>query len=169
MTSVYPLAKTSARGDTVVVGVGGMAVLRSSRGRLVTYALGSCVAVAVHDREAGIGGMAHIQLPSSALVQGGEAEPARYADLAMPMLFAEIERLGAVRTRLRVTLAGGADGACDVFAIARRNLTAVRRWLWRTGIMVAGEDTGSHGPRTMILAMADGTTLVQTPEHTVQL
>jgi chemotaxis protein CheD len=147
------------------VAMGELAVLRARHGRLVTYALGSCVGLALHDAVAGIGGMAHVQLPSSRLAgdqAAAQARPGRYADLGLPLLFAELVARGALARRMRVTIAGGANTTLgtDVFAIGERNLTAVRKWLWQTGLLVAGEATGGGMPRTMTLDLATGGTWI---------
>ena len=95
----------------------------------LTTILGSCVAVCLFDREAGVGGMNHFLLPS------GTPASARYADSAMPALVERVLGLGASRARLRAKLFGG---ACVVEALranhplGARNLAAAREWLrWR--------------------------------------
>ena len=40
-------------------------VVAKGDGALVAPALGSCVAIALHDPTAGVGGLAHVLLPSS--------------------------------------------------------------------------------------------------------
>ena len=52
-------------------------------------------------------------------------------------------RCGALTGRLRIAIAGGAapgQSGTDFFAIGKRNLTAVRKWLWQSGLLVAGEE-----------------------------
>ena len=156
------------------VAMGELAVLRAKHGRLVTYALGSCVGVALVDLTAGVGGMAHVQLPNSRLAAdqaAAKARPGRYADLGLPLLFTELLARGAERRRLRVTIAGGANTTLgtDIFAIGERNITAVRKWLWQTGLLVAGEATGGGMPRTMTLDLANGGTLIASQGKVTQL
>ncbi len=44
---------------------------------LVTLGLGSCVAVALHDAQAGVGGLAHVMLPSLSLSRAS-SNPGRF-------------------------------------------------------------------------------------------
>ncbi|HWB53457.1 MAG TPA: hypothetical protein VG722_04665, partial [Tepidisphaeraceae bacterium] len=50
---------------TVVVGVSDAKTSSSKEDMLITYALGSCIGVALYDVKTGVGGMLHYQLPSS--------------------------------------------------------------------------------------------------------
>jgi len=51
----------------VIVGVGDCRVSNDPESMLVTYALGSCIAVMIHDSIAGVGGLLHFMLPESSL------------------------------------------------------------------------------------------------------
>ena len=101
---------------------------------LVTYALGSCIAVAIWDPLARVAGLLHFMLPDSAIdrVSGGNEAPFRYADTGTPKLFRSAYEHGADKRRLIVRLAGGAAVFNDagIFNIGHRNLTAVRKILW---------------------------------------
>ena len=76
------------------------------RSRLVTIGLGSCVAIAIHDRAAKVGGLAHVLLPDAALGRGVENR-ARYASTAVPLLLDEMKAIGATGP-FAASLAGGA-------------------------------------------------------------
>lgn len=143
----------------------GMAELRVSGAagdRLVTHALGSCLGVAVYDPVAGVGGLLHVMLPLSALdATRARANPALFVDTGVPALFRACYRLGAVKTRMVVKVAGGAAagpaGAPDQFQIGKRNLLTLRKLLWKNGVLVEAQDVGGHQlSRTMYLALADG-------------
>ena len=84
--------------------------------------------------------------------------PYMFADTGIPLLFDEAYHLGAERRRLVVRVAGGAqlmdeDG---VFNIGRRNHLALRKILWKKGMMVHGEDIGGMDARTVRLEVASG-------------
>lgn len=151
---------------TLVIGLGGLEVVRTGRGVLVTYALGSCIGVSVHDPVARVGGMVHLQLANSRDASDpveAQANPGRYVDLGLPLLIATAARCGALASRLRIAIAGGAApglSGSDYFAIGKRNLTAVRKWLWQSGLLVTGEDVGGDQPRTMKLDLATGETVI---------
>lgn len=131
---------------------------------LATYSLGSCVGVTIYDPLAHVGGLLHIQLPSSDLDPGRAAtRPAMFADTGLPNMVREAEALGARRTRMKVKIAGAAQILDDkgVFNIGRRNHAAVRKALWQLGLLIAAEDIGGDSPRTLFLHVADGTVLMK--------
>src|ERR671920_606421 len=62
--------------------------------RLATIGLGSCVAIAIHDAAARIGGLAHILLPSESLSRD-TSNAAKFPGTVVPVLVAELKRLGS--------------------------------------------------------------------------
>jgi chemotaxis protein CheD len=143
----------------VVVGIADCQLSKSPDQVLVTYALGSCIAVAIHDPVAGVGGLLHYMLPESAisLAKAGE-NPYMFADTGIPLLFRRAYEYGAEKRRLVVRVAGGAqvmdrDG---VFNIGKRNYLALRKILWKAGVLVQGEEVGGHDSRTVRLEVGTG-------------
>jgi chemotaxis protein CheD len=151
---------------TVVVGIGDCKVTDEPV-EMVTYALGSCIAVVIWDPVARVGGLLHFMLPESAVDRDtqGRANPYRYADTGTPLLFRAAYEKGAEKGRLVVRLAGGANvvDAGGVFNIGRRNYAAVRKILWKAGVLVHGEDVGGAVSRTVRLEVATGRCTVITP------
>jgi len=129
---------------------------------LVTYALGSCVGVALYDPWGHIGGLSHVMLPSSSLrTAGGIDDRMKYADTAIPDLAGELERMGARRGSLVAKLIGGANmfnlkGSSFVDTIGERNVAAARSELMRLGIPIVAEDVGSNYGRTVFFQLDDG-------------
>jgi chemotaxis protein CheD len=150
----------------VVVGIGDCKVTDEPV-EMVTYALGSCIAVVIWDPVARVGGLLHFMLPESAVDRDtqGRANPYRYADTGTPLLFRAAYEKGAEKRRLVVRLAGGANvvDAGGVFNIGRRNYAAVRKILWKAGVLVHGEDVGGAVSRTVRLEVATGRCTVSTP------
>lgn len=156
----------SARPDQVV-GIAEMRLAADPQVTLVTYALGSCLGIAVHDPVAGIGGLLHVMLPSS------EIDPARaldnpymFVDTGVPEMFRACYRAGAVKERMIVKVAGGSFAApneeTDHFQIGKRNALTLRKLLWKNGVIVRAEDVG--GPRTsrhMTLHVGTGDVIVK--------
>ena len=120
---------------------------------LVARGLGSCIGLALIDRSAGVAGMAHIVLPESA---GGDAEPGRFADLAVPALIAQMQTAGALKRRLDAVMAGGARmfelGDMDIGA---RNADAVKSGLASAGLKVRAAATGGDRGRTLRLTVGE--------------
>lgn len=151
----------------VTVGMADLKVSASPDDRLVTYALGSCLGVAVHDPVAGVAGLLHVMLPLSSLDEArARANPALFVDTGVPALFKACYRLGAVKSRMLVRVAGGAaagaPGDADQFQIGRRNLLTLRRLLWKNGVLVQAQDVGGHQlSRTMYVRVADGAVVLR--------
>ncbi len=159
MSEIEPLVADAGR---VVLGIGGLAARRAGAGTLVTQALGSCLGIAVFDKQHNGGGMLHAPLPLAQLSpERAQDSPSLFVDLGITLLFKAVFELGAKKGCLRVVVAGGANvtgAAPNQFDIANRNLTVMRKIFWQQGILVAGEDTGGGLPRTMTLDLATGTT-----------
>lgn len=151
----------------LVVGVADCKVSGDTSRELVTYALGSCIAVVIWDPGARVGGLLHFMLPDSASDRQsqGRDHPYRYADTGTPLLFREAYQHGADKRRLVVRLAGGAAVVDDngVFSIGKRNYTALRKILWRAGVLVHAEDVGGTVSRTVRLEIETGRMFIQTP------
>jgi chemotaxis protein CheD len=156
----------------IVVNVSDARVSQDPDDVLVTYSLGSCIAVSLYDPIARCGGMLHYQLPTSTLdASRAQANPCMFADTGMAALLAELAALGATPRRLQVKLAGGAEILDDhgVFSIGKRNHTAIRKILWQRGLLLAAERVGGNEPRTLYLHVADGTTVVKSRGQTATL
>ena len=75
--------------------------------RLLTALLGSCVGIAIFDRQAGVGGLLHLLLPEPT----GAApvwQPVNYATTGLPLFLDALFQAGANRERLTAVIAGGA-------------------------------------------------------------
>jgi chemotaxis protein CheD len=151
--------------QTVVVGVAGCEVAATPGQVLTTYALGSCIGLAVYDPAAQVGGLLHFLLPDSAIDPARVSEnPYRYGDTGVPALIGQVCRRGGVVRRLVACAAGAARMMGDegMFDIGRRNYLALRRALWKTGVLLSGEAVGGAVPRTMRLEIGTGRSWVET-------
>ncbi|MFC5366068.1 chemotaxis protein CheD [Salinirubrum litoreum] len=142
-----------------------MAEYAVGTGAMRSNGLGSCVAVALVDPEAGVGGLAHVMLPDSDRRSG--EPPAKFADTAIPHLGREVVAAGGSRRRLRAKFAGGSDlfefsGVGE--RIGERNAEAVRRALTEAGIPIDGTDTGGDYGRTVTLDPRTGTLRIETAD-----
>lgn len=156
-------ARSSNGPRPVTVGMSEVRVSRDPGQELVTYALGSCIAVAAHDPARRVAGLIHFQLPRSRqLPERAIANPAMFADTGVPLLFRKLGRLGARPEALVVKVVGGATLNDDrhVFDIGRRNYMTVRKLLWRDAIPIVAEDVGGVRPRTVRLHVGTGRLLV---------
>jgi chemotaxis protein CheD len=144
------------------IGVADYAVSRT--GVLVTAGLGSCVAIVLHDGHTGVGGMAHVLLPDPALSRDGE-NPAKFPCSAVPLLLAEMRRLGGGRA-VTARLVGGASMFRPLLAAAglnvgERNVLASRRALEAAGVPLVAEDVGGEHGRSVVFDVRSGSVLVR--------
>ncbi len=157
-----PASAARARVTNAVVGVADVKVSNDPALRLITYALGSCLGISVHDPVAGVGGLLHVMLPTGTIDPAKmQAKPAMFVDSGVPLLFKECYRLGARKERMIVRVAGGAHAGAtedgDRFQIGKRNMIALRKLLWKNGVLVHAQDTGGiQTSRTMWLDVATG-------------
>lgn len=139
---------------------------------LVTWALGSCIAVIVHDPIRKVGGMIHYMLPvSSASPEKAKEKPGMFADTGIPLLFETMYRAGCQKRDLVVKVAGGGKLYDDqgTFEIGRRNYTMLRKMFWKAGVVIAAEDVGGAKSRTARLAIGTGLTTIRSGGEEVVL
>ncbi len=153
---------TSSKSAERVVGVADLKVSSTPGERLITYALGSCLGIVIYDPAVSVAGMLHVMLPTGTIDPSKMQEkPAMFVDSGIPLLFKECYKLGAKKERMQVKVAGGAHaGACeedDRFQIGKRNMIALRKLLWKNGVMIHANDTGGvQTSRTMWVDVATG-------------
>jgi chemotaxis protein CheD len=149
---------------TLIVGIGECRVSNREDGRLITYALGSCIGLSAWDPVSKVGGLLHFLLPDSTMttVRGG-SNPGLFADTGVPLLIRSCVQSGAVAQRLVLRAAGGASVLENGhhFDIGNRNHMSMRKALWKAGLFLRGEATGGTTSRTVSLEIASGTMLVR--------
>jgi putative nucleotidyltransferase with HDIG domain len=74
---------------------------------LLNAYLGTCVAVALYDAEAGIGGLIHLLLPEP-VSRAETCHPEKYASTGLPVFLKALYDAGASPERLKASIAGGA-------------------------------------------------------------
>lgn len=141
------------------VGLGEIKVTGDPGEVLVAYGLGSCVGVGVYDPVAKVAGLLHAVLPQS--LNGTESVPGKFVTTGVPKLIEEMEKAGALRSRLQVRIAGGANmlsapGAKQSFNIGERNVAQTRVSLDAMRLRLLAEDVGGTVGRTVRLFAADG-------------
>lgn len=145
--------------NPLVVGVGDCRVSDAADDVLVTYALGSCIAVAIYDPLAHVGGILHYMLPESGIDPAKAAQnPYMFADTGIPLLFRQAYERGAEKKRLIVRVAGAAQvmDSEGVFNIGKRNYLAMRKIFWKAGVLIHGEAVGGTMSRTVRLEVGTG-------------
>jgi len=151
-----------------------MKISSQSGDQLITYALGSCLGIAIYDPVAQVGGLLHVMLPLSTIDPPKAAEnPSMFVDTGVPQLFISCYKAGAQKQRLVVKVAGGAsvhgDEAEDHFQIGKRNFVMLRKLLWKNGVLLNAHDVGGAHSRTMLLDIDSGAVMLKTPTGTLTL
>lgn len=127
---------------------------------LLTIGLGSCVAVMLHDREATVGGLAHVLLPSPSLSRR-EQNPGKFPQSAIPLLVSAMTAAGANPKRITARIAGGASmfqnlQPSGTIQMGERNAVAVRNVLGELTIPLVGSAIGGDYGRTVRFFISDG-------------
>jgi chemotaxis protein CheD len=150
--------------EKITVGMAEVKICRSENSILIALGLGSCVGVCIYDPVLSLAGMAHVVLPSRTNLE--EDDP-RYADIAVPQLVERLQKEGALRTRMRVALAGGGQifkgfGTISKLDIGPRNVEAVQHQIARFGMPIVAADLGGNVGRTLLF-YGDGRVYVRLP------
>lgn len=133
----------------------GMADLKVTKApdALTTLGLGSCVGVAIRDPNTKVGGLAHVMLPDSTIIQNNSNIP-KFADTGTKELVKQLIAAGANKTRLVAKIAGGAQmfafqSQNDLTSVGERNVASVKKTLKELNIPLLSEDTGLNYGRTV--------------------
>ncbi|MCI8599437.1 MAG: chemotaxis protein CheD [Lachnospiraceae bacterium] len=150
-------------GKQLVVGIGDMKLGRQE-GTIITYALGSCIGIALYDPMIKLGALVHIMLPEKV---NSDSNIFKYADTGIKETLRKLYAYGADKRRLTAKIAGGAKmfemkGGGSMGNIGERNAQTVKRVLSQEGIRIVREDTGANYARTMSIDLQTGMVLIKT-------
>jgi chemotaxis protein CheD len=126
-----------------------------------TIGLGSCVAIALYDRDAQVGALAHILLPNATMSRETD-NPAKFPETIVPIMIEEMRSLGSrAAARICAKIVGGASMFGQLangsgINVGERNLSATRDVLATLGIPIVAEDTGLDYGRSVYFHLADG-------------
>ena len=163
------------RPGDLVVAMADVKLSSTAGERLLTYALGSCLGVVIHDPVARVAGLLHVMLPDSSIDRAkAERNPAMFVDTGVPLLFRESYRLGARKERIVVKVVGGAHAGAteeaDQFQIGKRNLIMLRKLLWRNNVLLHAHETGGlQTSRTVVVDVATGALTIRSQGAETQL
>jgi chemotaxis protein CheD len=93
-------------------------------------------------------------LPNSRGLMGSE-KVGKFADTAVPKIIDDMIRLGAIKTRIRAKIAGGAQMfslpgmSADFLTVGAKNVSETTMRLRSMGIALAAADTGGNNGRTI--------------------
>lgn len=127
--------------------------------------LGSCVATCLFDPEVRLGGMNHFLLsePPAGLA-GTSAVDEHYGVYLMELLVNQMLSRGAIKSRLKAHLYGGANVNRNMMRIGTANAEFAQVFLRREGIAVMREDLGGTSARRVDFRPASGQIRFRTVE-----
>lgn len=122
---------------------------------LTSLGLGSCIGLVIYDDIAKVAGMSHIMLPNNH--EGKDVKKlGKYADTAVPKLIEDLIALGALKSRLKAKMAGGAQmfsipgkNSASFLAIGERNIETTKKMLEQYGIPLVASDVGGNKGRSV--------------------
>ena len=145
----------------------GIADLTAGAGNiiLVTIGLGSCVAIALHDRAHRVGALAHVLLPHHALT-AHTPNAGKAASTAVPAMLSRMRGLGATH-EIEARLVGGASMFAPLLApgaisLGARNVQAARAACAAHDIPSVGEAVGGDVGRSVSFDVSTGRVHVRT-------
>lgn len=172
MASTQTISKSSgvkrdgSNGTVYSIGIAQIKVV--STPEKVRTVLGSCIGVALYDRVARVGGLAHVILPDSS---EGSGDPGKFADTAVDMLLEQVVAARGEQKRLVAKITGGASmfGGETTSGLGLRNSDAVRARLTHHAIRLAASDVGGTKGRRMLLDPETGDVEVQVIGETARV
>lgn len=125
----------------------------------ISATLGTCVGVAIYDRESGIGGLLHLLLDKP-LNPGKPHEPEKYASTGLPLFLQRLKEAGATG-ELEACLAGGAIvgpvSATDLsLDIGGKTIDCVKEILTDEEVVITQSETGGFFSCVLSLDLKSG-------------
>lgn len=145
----------------------GISDMKSSKeaGVIVTFGLGSCIGIVLHDKTNKVTGMVHIMLPDSKKIKNN-VNHAKFADTGIVKLLADMIVLGANRNNVTAKIAGGANmfqgSSKSNINVGEMNYAAVKNILKTLKIPVVAEDCGKDYGRTLEADILTGDCVIKT-------
>lgn len=142
--------------NKITIGIADMKLARG-QGMLITYALGSCIGICLHDPMLKLGALIHIMLPVN--METNRTNTMKYADTGLRETLRQMEAMGARRSRITAKIAGGAkmfETGASLGNIGQRNIESVHLNLKKEGIRLLKEDVGGSVARTLLFDVNSG-------------
>lgn len=134
---------------------------------LTAVGLGSCMAVALYDKEVKIGGLAHIVLPYMKEAKS-KSFSTRFSDAAISRMIEEMRKEGANQRNIKAKIFGGANMFPEIIYpnsimdVGKRNILAVKEELKNHNIEIIAEEVNQDFGRSIFFDTRDGSVLVKT-------
>lgn len=165
--------KTSVK-KKQIVGISDMKMSKDPNDQIITYSLGSCLGIVLYDKTIKAASMLHVMLPDSSIERVSKESTFfnhyKFVDTGIPKMMEEFQKLGANKRGLKLAVFGGARvfKTKDHFNIGKRNYVALRKNIWKFGLLISKEHVGGDVHRTVSIDVDTGlVTLNVNKQHTV--
>lgn len=120
--------------------------------RLIAPGLGSDIAITAHAPRIGLSALLRFVYPDSTVDPiKAKNNPWLFADTGVALLISTLRKCGAQDEEIEIQAVGAADRSeeeLELPASGRSNELALRRALWREGVLLKGEDLGGETYRS---------------------
>ena len=122
--------------------------------------LGSCIGLALYDRQQKIGGLAHIVLPDS---RGKADQPGKFVDTAIPTMIQQMQEIARQPLKLTAKFAGGASmfAAKGAGRIGVQNVQSCEQLLRVLRIPILAQHCGGQQGRRMKFDTDNGNVTIE--------
>lgn len=166
-TGTRPAATSTATAERKINIVQGEHIVDDSPHTVLTTILGSCIAACIWDGVAGVGGMNHFLLPGDGKHRQPGGDAMRFGVHNMELLVNGLLRRGAMKSRMRAKLFGGARMIKGLTDIGELNATFAEKFLREEGIsLVGGSLRGEQGRRIQFWPVSGRARQVLLPNET---
>jgi len=147
--------------SNIIIGIGGLSISNDQNSSIITYSLGSCIALIIYHGPSKTGGMAHIALSNSRTdPEKGIDCPGYFANTCIPELLSQMKKkINALNNSdLIVKIAGGASLVKEInfFDIGGQNIKAIKKEIKKNSMKLKTEDIGKNFSRTVSLNIHNG-------------
>jgi len=147
--------------NNIVVGLGEIKISNNSDDVLVAYGLGSCLGIAMYDPVIHLAGMLHAVLPTCDPNIANSDACVKYVCCGIDVMLQQIIGKGAIRNRIVVRMAGGANmlassSFSDIMNIGQRNIESAHMKLNEMKFKITGEEVGGNIGRTVRFYVTEG-------------
>lgn len=145
--------------NSIAIGLAEMKISKSPDDVLVAFGLGSCLGIGMYDPQLRLGGMLHAVLPKN--TASPDSVAAKYVDSGINALLDEMIKAGALKQRLIIKMAGGANmlnvsSLSKTFDIGNRNAESAHLVFAQLGLRLKTEEIGGKIGRTVRMYISDG-------------
>lgn len=145
-----------------IVGISDMKLSKNPDDQVITYSLGSCLGVVLYDKGIKAAALLHVMLPDSSIERvpkdSSFFNSYKFVDTGIPKMIEEFQKLGAAKGTTKLAVFGGARvfKSKDHFNIGKRNYVALRKTIWKFGLLIAKEHVGGDVHRTVSIDVETG-------------